>query len=43
MNRFVLSFCRYKGLGLAHKVFDQSNAMLALSSIFKFFAKNITH
>ena len=30
------------GLGLAHKVFDQTNEMLALSGIFKFSAKNIT-
>ena len=36
-------FCLYKGLGLAHKVFDKTNAMLALSGIFKFSAKNITH
>ena len=30
------------GLGLAHKVFDKTNAMLALSGVFKFSAKNIT-
>ena len=42
-NRFVISFCRYKGLGLIHKVFNRTNAMLALSGIFKFSAKNITH
>jgi len=30
---FSLSACN-KGLGLAHKVFDYSNAMLALSGIF---------
>ena len=42
-NRFVLSFCRYKGLGLAHIAFVQTNALLALSGIFKFFAKNIAH
>ena len=41
-NRFVISFCRYKGLGLAHFVFDRSNAMLALSEIFEFSDKNIT-
>jgi len=29
-------------LGLAHSVFVQTNAMLALSRVFKFFAKNIT-
>ena len=34
-NRFVISFCRYKGLGLAHNAFDQSNAMLAHNSVFK--------
>ncbi len=43
LNRFVLSFCRYKGLGLAHNAFDRSNAMLALSGVFKFSVKNITH
>ena len=32
-NRFVLSFCRYTGLGLAH---------LHLAIFFKFSAKNIT-
>ncbi|MBQ7223996.1 MAG: hypothetical protein IJX06_00335 [Clostridia bacterium] len=42
MNRFVLSFCCYKGLGIAQCSFDQSNAMLALSGDFKFSAKNIT-
>ena len=31
------------GLGLAHSVFVQTNAMLALSRVFKFSAKNITH
>ena len=31
------------GLGLAHKVFDKTNAMLALSSKLKFSAKDITH
>ena len=35
-NRFVISFCCYKGLGLAHKAFDRSNAMLALHVIFQF-------
>ena len=30
-NRFVISFCRYKGLGFAHSAFDRSNAMLALN------------
>jgi len=30
------------GLGIAQCSFDQSNAMLALSAIFKFSAKNIT-
>ena len=39
---YPCSFCRYKGLGLAHKVFDRSNAMLALSGISKFSAKNTT-
>ncbi|MBR2460124.1 MAG: hypothetical protein IKB34_02680, partial [Clostridia bacterium] len=40
---FPLSAC-YKGLGfLFHKAFDRSNAMLALSEIFKFSDKNITH
>ena len=29
------------GLGLAHNAFDRSNAMLALSGISKFSAKNI--
>ena len=38
----ALSACN-KGLGLAHKVFDRSNAMLALNLTFKFSAKNITH
>ena len=42
-SRFVISFCCYKGLGLAHNAFDRSNAMLALSGISKFSAKNITH
>ena len=42
-NRFVISFCCYRGLGLAHNAFDRSNAMLALSGIVKFSAKNITH
>jgi hypothetical protein len=42
-NRFVISFCRYKGLGLTHTAFVWTNAMLALSGIFKFSAKNITH
>ena len=41
-NRFVISFCRYKGLGLARNAFDRSNAMLALSDISKFSAKSIT-
>ena len=40
---FLLSFCLYMGLGLAHYAFDQSNAMLAVSGIFKFSVKNITH
>ena len=31
------------GLGLAHRVFEQSNAILALSGVFKFSAKNIAH
>ena len=39
---FSLSACNM-GLGLAHKVFDQTNAMLALSSKLKFSAKDITH
>ena len=39
---FLLFFCLYKGLGLARKVFDQTNAMLALSSKLKFSNKNIT-
>ena len=30
------------GLGLTHKVFDRTNAMLALSSKLKFSAKDIT-
>ncbi|MBR6794718.1 MAG: hypothetical protein IKM52_01250, partial [Clostridia bacterium] len=34
---------RYMGLGLAHTAFVQTNAMLALSRVFKFSAKNITH
>ena len=42
-NRFVISFCRYKGLGLAHNAFDRSNAMLALSGVFIFSAKSSTH
>ena len=42
MNRFVISFCRYKELGLARIAFDRSNAMLALSGISKFSAKNVT-
>jgi len=33
-NRFVISFCRYKGFGLSPFAFDWSNAMLALSGIF---------
>ena len=40
---YSCSFCLYKGLGLAHNAFDQSNAMLALSSKSKFSAKDITH
>ena len=40
---FLLSFCLYMGLCIAHNAFDQSNAMLALSGILKFSAKNITH
>ncbi len=36
-------FCLYKGLVLAHKLFDQSNAMLAFSGIYKFSVKNIKH
>jgi hypothetical protein len=39
---FALSVC-YMGLGLAHKVFDRTNAMLELNVIFKFSDKNITH
>ena len=39
---YSCSFCRYKGLGLAHSAFDQSNAMLALSSSCKFSAKDTT-
>ena len=39
---FALFVCN-KGLGLAHKVFDKTNAMLALSGVFKFSAKSITH
>ena len=38
----MLFFYLYKGVGLAHRVFDQSNAMLALRVVFKFSAKNIT-
>ena len=30
----LLSLCRYKGLGLAHKVFDRTNAMLASLVLF---------
>ena len=30
------------GLGLAHNVFDGSNAMLALNGVFKFFVKNVS-
>ena len=41
-NRFVLSFCLYKGLGLAHAAFVLTNAMLAFSGVFEFSAKNIT-
>ena len=41
-NRSVLSFCRYRGLGLAHIAFVQTNAMLALCSKYKFSAKDIT-
>ena len=40
---FLLFFCLYRGLGLAHNAFDQSNAMLALSGIVKFSAKYIAH
>ena len=40
---YSCSFCLYKVLGLAHNAFDRSNAMLALSGISKFSAKNITH
>ena len=40
---FLLSFCLYMGLGLAHFAFDRTNAMLALSGIFKFSTKDITH
>ena len=32
--RFVLSFCRYKGVGLAHTAFVRTNAMLALNDYF---------
>ena len=35
MNRLILCFCCYMGLGLVYKVFDQTNAMLALSSAFQ--------
>ena len=31
------------GLGFAHKAFVRSNAMLALSEIFKFYDKDIAH
>ena len=33
-NRFVLSFCRYKGLDLAQKAFVRTKAMLAFSDVF---------
>ena len=39
---YSCSFCRYKGLGLAHSAFDRSNAMLALLSSRKFSAKDTT-
>ena len=32
---FLLFFCLYRGLGLAHNAFDQTNAMLALSESFQ--------
>ena len=40
---YSCSFCRYKGLGLAHSAFVRTNAMLALSRVLKFSAKNLTH
>ena len=40
---YSCSFCLYKGLGLAHFAFVLTNAMLALSRVFKFSAKNLTH
>jgi len=40
---YSCSFCLYKGLGLAHFAFVRTNAMLALSRVFKFSAKNFTH
>ena len=41
-NRFVLSFCRYRGWGSAHIAFVRTNAMLAPCSKYKFSAKDIT-
>ena len=41
-SRNVISFCRYKGLGIAHNSFDRSNAMLALLPKCKFSVKDIT-
>ena len=32
---YSCSFCRYKGLGLAHSAFVQTNAMLALNGGFQ--------
>ena len=32
---FLLFFCLYRGLGLAHNAFDQTNAMLALNGVFQ--------
>ncbi len=42
MNRFVLSFCLYKGLGLAHRTFGRSKAKLPLFSKRSFSDKNST-
>ena len=40
---YSCSFCLYKGLGLAHFAFVRTNAMLALSRVLEFSAKNLPH
>ena len=41
-NRFVISFCRYKGLGLAHLRLTSQTRCSRLTVLSKFSAKNIT-